>query len=59
MSVDQTTAPTTSPIDMDVLMAFVGRFVGDLGATINAGNVLVGERLGLYRGARRRARCRR
>ena len=42
MSVDQTTAPTTSPIDMDVLMAFVGRFVGDLGATINAGNVLVG-----------------
>ena len=50
MSVDQTTAPTASPIDMDVLMAFVGRFVGDLGATINAGNVLVGERLGLYRG---------
>ena len=30
-------------------MAFVGRFVGDLGATIAAGNVLVGERLGLYR----------
>ena len=30
-------------------MAFVGRFVGDLGATIGAGNVLLGERLGLYR----------
>ena len=50
MSVDQTTDQTASPIDMDVLMAFVGRFVGDLGATIDAGNVLVGERLGLYRG---------
>jgi ubiquinone/menaquinone biosynthesis C-methylase UbiE len=36
-------------IDMDTLMAFVGRFVGDLGATIGAGNVLLGERLGLYR----------
>ena len=30
-------------------MAFVGKFVGDLGATIGAGNVLLGERLGLYR----------
>jgi SAM-dependent methyltransferase len=46
---DQTTAPAAAPPDMDTLMAFVGRFVGDLGATIAAGNVLVGERLGLYR----------
>ena len=30
-------------------MAFVGQVVGDLGATISAGNVLLGERLGLYR----------
>ena len=30
-------------------MAFVGAFVGDLGATVGAGNVLLGERLGLYR----------
>jgi ubiquinone/menaquinone biosynthesis C-methylase UbiE len=30
-------------------MDFVGKFVGDLGATIGAGNVLLGERLGLYR----------
>lgn len=37
------------PIDMDALMAFVGAFVGDLGATVGAGNVLLGERLGLYR----------
>jgi SAM-dependent methyltransferase len=32
--------------DLDDLL---GRFVNDLGATISAGNVLVGDRLGLYR----------
>lgn len=42
-------APAAPPIDMDALMAFVGAFVGDLGATVGAGNVLLGERLGLYR----------
>ena len=31
--------------------AFLDRFVSDLGATIAAGNVVVGDRLGLYRGA--------
>jgi ubiquinone/menaquinone biosynthesis C-methylase UbiE len=36
-------------IDQDKLMDFLHRFVGDLGATIAAGNVLVGDRLGLYR----------
>jgi SAM-dependent methyltransferase len=36
-------------VDQDRLMAFLGRFVGDLGATMAAGGVLVGERLGLYR----------
>ena len=60
MSTDQINDPTTEQatdqteaagpqIDMDVLMAFVGKVVGDLGATVGAGNVLVGERLGLYR----------
>lgn len=46
-----TTEETTSApaIDMDELMGFVGAFVGDLGATVGAGNVLLGERLGLYR----------
>ncbi len=44
-----TTTTQSPPIDMDELMAFVGKFVGDLGATIGAGNVLLGERLGLYR----------
>ncbi len=54
-TIDQRTAPdhdqATEPpaIDMDTLMAFVGAFVGDLGATMGAGNVLLGERLGLYR----------
>ncbi len=46
---EQTTEVAAAPIDMDVLMAFVGRVVGDLGATVAAGNVMVGERLGLYR----------
>jgi hypothetical protein len=36
-------------IDRDKLMEFLHRFVGDLGATMAAGNVLVGDRLGLYR----------
>ena len=36
-------------IDQDKLMDFLHRFVGDLGATIAAGNVVVGDRLGLYR----------
>jgi ubiquinone/menaquinone biosynthesis C-methylase UbiE len=36
-------------LDEDKLMDFLHRFVGDLGATISAGNVVVGHRLGLYR----------
>jgi SAM-dependent methyltransferase len=36
-------------IDEAKLNAFLGRFVGDLGATMAAGNVVVGDRLGLYR----------
>ena len=49
-TIEQKPAETEAPaIDMDTLMAFVGKFVGDLGATIGAGNVLLGERLGLYR----------
>jgi SAM-dependent methyltransferase len=37
-------------IDQDKLGEFLGRFVGDLGATIAAGSIVVGDRLGLYRG---------
>lgn len=35
-------------LDQERLDAFVGRFVEDLGATIAAGGVVVGHRLGLY-----------
>jgi 2-polyprenyl-3-methyl-5-hydroxy-6-metoxy-1,4-benzoquinol methylase len=36
-------------IDQDKLMEFLHKFVGDLGATMAAGSVIVGDRLGLYR----------
>lgn len=36
-------------MDMDAFMEFVGKFAGDLGAVVAAGNVVLGDRLGLYR----------
>ncbi len=36
-------------IDMDKLNAFMGRFVGDLGAAVHAGMVVIGDKLGLYK----------
>jgi ubiquinone/menaquinone biosynthesis C-methylase UbiE len=36
-------------MNQDKLMDFLGRFVGDLGATAAAGSVVLGDRLGLYR----------
>jgi 2-polyprenyl-3-methyl-5-hydroxy-6-metoxy-1,4-benzoquinol methylase len=36
-------------INEDKLMAFLGRFIGDLGATMAAGNVVIGHNLGLYK----------
>ena len=42
-------AAMTSPIDMDKLHAFIGQFVGDLGAAVHAGMVVIGEKLGLYK----------
>jgi len=35
-------------IDMDKLHEFLGKFVADLGATVAAGNVVIGHNLGLY-----------
>jgi len=35
-------------INTDKLQEFVGRFIADLGATVAAGNVVIGHRLGLY-----------
>jgi|SRR5271165_3765556 len=40
---------TTQTIDQDALDAFMGRFVGDLGAAMSAALVVIGDRLGLYR----------
>ncbi len=36
-------------LDMDKLNAFMGRFVGDLGAAMHAGTVVLGDKLGLYK----------
>ena len=47
---EQKPVDPVDPVDMDKLMEFVGRFAGDLGATVAAGNVVLGDRLGLYRG---------
>ena len=40
----QTQAP-----DMDKLMTFLGQVIGELGATVNAGLIVAGDRLGLYK----------
>jgi ubiquinone/menaquinone biosynthesis C-methylase UbiE len=42
------TTTAQAPVDMDKVMEFVGQFAGDLGATVSAGNVVLGDRLGLY-----------
>jgi len=36
-------------VDMNKLNSFIGQFVGDLGAAVHAGMVVIGERLGLYK----------
>ena len=36
-------------VDMDKLNGFIGQFVGDLGAAVHAGMVVIRERLGLYK----------
>jgi 2-polyprenyl-3-methyl-5-hydroxy-6-metoxy-1,4-benzoquinol methylase len=37
------------PLDETKLNAFVGRMLGDMGATLNAALVLIGDKLGLYK----------
>ena len=44
MSASTATAP-----DMNKLNAFIGQFVADLGASVHAGMVVIGEKLGLYK----------
>jgi SAM-dependent methyltransferase len=43
------TAAVIPAINEDKLNAFMGQVVGELGATVNAGLIVVGDRLGLYR----------
>ncbi|HKS66083.1 MAG TPA: class I SAM-dependent methyltransferase [Candidatus Acidoferrales bacterium] len=40
---------TGPAIDMNKLNAFIGQFVTDLGASVHAGMVVIGEKLGLYK----------
>ena len=42
-------AVQTPVINMDKLNAFMGQVVGELGATVNAGLIVIGDRLGLYK----------
>ena len=42
-------AVQTPVIDTDKLNAFMGQVVGELGATVNAGLIVLGDRLGLYK----------
>jgi SAM-dependent methyltransferase len=43
-------ATTPRPaLNMDKLNAFIGQFIGDLGAAVHAGMVVIGEKLGLYK----------
>jgi 2-polyprenyl-3-methyl-5-hydroxy-6-metoxy-1,4-benzoquinol methylase len=42
-------AVQTPVVDTDKLMSFLGQVIGELGATVNAGLIVVGDRLGLYR----------
>lgn len=44
-----TTADQVTDQFNDQLDALLGRFVNDLGATMSTGNVVIGDRLGLYR----------
>lgn len=43
------TSQTTAPIDQDRLMSFVFRAVDEVGATLNAALVVLGDKLGYYR----------
>ncbi len=42
-------SPQVTKLNMDKLNAFIGQFVGDLGATVHTGMVVIGEKLGLYK----------
>ncbi|MFZ0037028.1 MAG: methyltransferase domain-containing protein [Candidatus Acidiferrales bacterium] len=43
-------APAQVPIDEAKLHAFLGQAIGEMGAAINAALILIGDKLGLYKG---------
>ena len=43
------TASPATALNMNKLNAFIAQFVTDLGATVHAGMVVIGEKLGLYK----------
>src|SRR5262249_1318955 len=47
--VQMSSAAQLPVLDMDKLNAFIGQFVTDLGASVHAGMVVIGEKLGLYK----------
>ena len=50
MSTSPASSAAVQPaLSMEKLNAFVGRFVGDLGAAVHAGMVVLGDKLGLYK----------
>ncbi len=49
MSATQATSPRTLAVDETRLNAFMGDFVGDLGAVMHAATIVVGDKLGLYK----------
>jgi SAM-dependent methyltransferase len=46
---DSMSAAQVPALDMNKLNAFIGQFVTDLGASVHAGMVVIGEKLGLYK----------
>src|SRR6202451_19990 len=47
---DRNMATAQAPaLDMNKLNTFIGQFVTDLGASVHAGMVVIGEKLGLYK----------
>ena len=49
MTEPEAASPGGGEVDPDKVMAFVGRAIEEVGATLNAGLVVLGDRLGYYR----------
>jgi SAM-dependent methyltransferase len=49
MAIDTSARQTTTTIDEEKLNAFMGKVVGDFGASVSAALVVLGDKLGLYK----------